>query len=43
LRAREIARIELAEDLRFIDLAASGGLSHIGADARLLSGSYRIS
>jgi RES domain len=43
LQAREIARIELAEDLRFIDLAASGGLSHIGADARLLSGSYRIS
>jgi hypothetical protein len=35
LDAREIARIELTEELRFVDLASSGGLTHVGAGARL--------
>lgn len=42
LDAREMARLELVEELRFIDLASSGGLTHVGADARLLTGSYRV-
>jgi hypothetical protein len=42
LDAREIARIELTEELRFVDLASSGGLTHIGADARLVTGSYTV-
>jgi len=42
LDMREIARLELAEELRFVDLASSGGLTHIGADARLVTGSYKI-
>ena len=42
LDAREIARLELAEELRFIDLATSGGLTHVGADARLVTGSYKV-
>src|SRR6267142_3257480 len=42
LDAREIARLELTEELRFIDLAGSGGLTHIGADARLLTGAYKV-
>ena len=42
LDTREIARLEMAEELRFIDLASSGGLTHIGADARLVTGSYKI-
>src|SRR5258708_2453847 len=42
LDAREIARLELTEELRFIDLANSGGLTHIGADARLLTGAYKV-
>lgn len=42
LDSREIAKLELAEELRFVDLASSGGLTRIGADARLLSGSYKI-
>lgn len=42
LDAREIARLELTEELRFIDLASSGGLTHLGADARLVTGSYKI-
>jgi hypothetical protein len=29
-------------ELRFVDLASSGGLTHIGADARLVTGSYKI-
>src|SRR5437016_2608038 len=33
LDAREIARLELAEELRFIDLASSDGLTHVGAHA----------
>ena len=39
LAAREIAKIQVTEELRFIDLATSGGLTHIGADARLVTGS----
>jgi RES domain len=42
LDAREVARLELAEQLRFIDLATSGGLTQVGADARLLAGSYKV-
>jgi hypothetical protein len=42
LDAREIARIELTEELRFVDLASSGGLTHVGADARLVTGSYKV-
>jgi hypothetical protein len=42
LDAREIARLELTEELRFIDLASSGGLTHVGADARLVTGSYKV-
>jgi RES domain len=34
--------MEVTENLRFIDLAVSGCLSHVGADARLLSGSYKV-
>jgi hypothetical protein len=42
LDARSIAKIELTEELRFVDLASSGGLTHVGADGRLLTGSYRV-
>ena len=39
---RYLAELELTRDLTFIDLAATGGLSHLGADAQLLTGSYKI-
>ncbi len=39
---RYLAELELTKDLSFIDLAETGGLSRIGADARLLTGSYKI-
>jgi hypothetical protein len=42
LTDRQIAEIELVKDMEFIDLTASGGLSRIGADARLMTGSYTI-
>jgi hypothetical protein len=42
LDARAIARMELTEDLRFIDLVEPGGLTSIGADNRLTTGSYKI-
>jgi hypothetical protein len=42
LTDRHIAEIELMKDLSFIDLAGTGALSHVGADARLMSGSYPI-
>lgn len=42
LAAREIAKIQLTEELRFIDLATSGGLTRVGADARLVTGSYKV-
>ncbi len=42
LDARAIAKIELTEPLRFIDLVSDGGLASIGADGRLATGSYMI-
>lgn len=42
LAAREISKLKLTEELRFIDLASPGGLTHIGADARLVTGSYKV-
>lgn len=42
LEARQITRMELTEDLRFIDLVEPGGLTGIGADGRLVTGSYKI-
>lgn len=42
LDARQIARMELTEELRFIDLVEPGGLTSIGADGRLATGSYKI-
>jgi hypothetical protein len=42
LASHEIAKLQLAEELRLVDLASSGGLTRVGADARLLSGSYKI-
>jgi hypothetical protein len=42
LDARAIARMQLTEDLRFIDLVEPGGLTSIGADNRLTTGSYKI-
>jgi hypothetical protein len=42
LGARQIARMELTEDLRFIDLVEPGGLTSIGADGRLVTGSYVV-
>jgi hypothetical protein len=43
LDARLIARLELMEDLRFVDLVEPGGLTCIGADNRLTTCSYSIS
>lgn len=42
LDARAMAKLELTEDLRFIDLFSTGGLTRIGADGRLFTGSYTI-
>jgi hypothetical protein len=42
LAGREIAKLKLTEELRFIDLAGLGGLTHVGADARLVTGSYKV-
>jgi hypothetical protein len=42
LDARQIARMELTEDLHFIDLIEPGGLTSIGADGRLATGSYKV-
>ena len=42
LDARAIARMELTESLRFIDLVTDGGLASIGADGRLATGSYTV-
>jgi len=42
LDARAMASLELTEDLRFIDLYSTGGLTRIGADGRLFTGSYKI-
>jgi hypothetical protein len=42
LDARAIAKLELIEPLRFIDLVSPGGLASIGADNRLCDGNYKI-
>jgi len=42
LDARAIARLELTEDLRFVDLVEPGGLARIGADNRLTTGAYTV-
>ena len=42
LDARAIAKMELTEPLRFIDLVSEGGLTRIGADGRLTTGSYLV-
>jgi hypothetical protein len=39
---RAISKLGLNEPLRFIDLAGDGGLTIIGADGRLTTGSYQI-
>jgi hypothetical protein len=42
LDERSIAKLELTETLCFIDLVSDGGLSSIGADGRLTTGSYAV-
>jgi hypothetical protein len=42
LAARALTRIEPRRPLRLIDLAGSGGLARIGADARLCSGDRAV-
>jgi hypothetical protein len=42
LAQRHLSYLEVTEPLNLVDLAASGGLARIGADARLLSGSHRV-
>jgi hypothetical protein len=42
LDARAIAKMELIQPLRFIDLVSPGGLASIGADNRLCDGNYRV-
>jgi hypothetical protein len=42
LDARAMATLGLTEDLRFIDLFSTGGLTRIGADGRLFTGSYKV-
>jgi len=42
LETRAMATLELTEDLHFIDLFTTGGLTRIGADGRLFAGSYKI-
>jgi hypothetical protein len=43
LVANPLARISLSRPLRVIDFAASGGLTRVGADARLCSGDHDLS
>lgn len=42
LDARQVARMENTEDLHLIDLVEPGGLTSIGADGRLVTGSYHV-
>ena len=42
LDTRAMALLELTEDLRFVDLFATGGLTRIGADSRLFAGRHTI-
>jgi hypothetical protein len=37
-----MALLELTEDLSFVDLFATGGLTRVGADSRLFAGSHMI-
>ncbi len=39
---RAMAKLELREELRFVDLFSTGGLTRIGADGRLFTGPYKI-
>jgi hypothetical protein len=43
LEERHFAEMQLQSDLHLVDLFESGSLSRIGADGRLLTGSYKIS
>jgi hypothetical protein len=43
LEQRDYAEMQPQSDLRCVDLAAPGSLSRLGADGRLLTGSYKIS
>lgn len=42
LDQRHVAYLKIAKPLNLIDLAHSGGLARIGADARLLAGSHAV-
>jgi hypothetical protein len=42
LDARAMALMEVTQDLRFVDLFTTGGLTRIGADSRLFAGSHII-
>jgi hypothetical protein len=42
LDARAMALLEMTEGLRFVDLFTTGGLTRIGADGRLFTGSHMI-
>jgi hypothetical protein len=42
LKESRLAKLRVTQPLTLIDLAASGGLARIGADARLLSGSHAL-
>jgi len=42
LHARAMALLEVTEDLHFVDLFTTGGLTRIGADSRLFAGSHMI-
>jgi RES domain len=42
LDARAMALMEVTQDLRFVDLFTTGGLTRIGADSRLFAGSHTI-
>jgi hypothetical protein len=43
LKARVLSEIEVTSELKILDLASSGGLTRIGADARLFDGDHAIS
>ena len=43
LRERSLSRIRIRRPARLVDLAESGGLTRIGADARIFTASYAVS
>jgi len=43
LRERSLSRIRIRRPARLVDLAESGGLTRIGADARIFTASYTVS